>query len=142
MKKPTNPRVEAAKQIRHFTRGLGIKASVTSEAYAGGSSITIILTDQKTPIVEKVKAFAKDYQYGHFDGMQDCYIMSDVKSDLPQVSYVNVENHLTIETKEKVWAELKETDPNIPSFAVRHDWNEFYNDYGDTLIRRKFLGIL
>jgi len=49
----------------------GIKFKVTSKSYSMGCSIDASWTDG--PLDEEVERYSDKYQYGHFDGMTDCY---------------------------------------------------------------------
>jgi hypothetical protein len=77
------------------------KFSVTSESYSMGSSVNIIWTDGVT--TEQVYKLVKQFQYGHFDGMQDLYEYSNSRDDIPQVKYVQTERHARILLKK--WME-------------------------------------
>lgn len=62
-----------------------IKFSVKSDNYSMGSSVRINWTDG---IPEKeIDSFARQFQYGHFDGMNDIYEYSN-KKDFPQAKFV------------------------------------------------------
>ena len=80
----------AAKMIRAELKRHGIPGRVTSESYAGGSSVSVHLADPLPATVAAVEAFANQFQYGHFDGMTDCYDFSNRRDDLPQVKFVMV----------------------------------------------------
>ena len=131
---------QAAAQIRKFIKSIGIKASVRSESYAGGSSIRIHLTDQTEEVEEKINSFAKQFQYGSFDGQTDSYNYDNVVNGLPQVSYVFVENTISDEKSAEIWDNLIKTDPNIPLDAKPSDNIKFYGEWGFTIIHRVFHG--
>lgn len=103
MEKQMSDYAAAAKQIRVWLKAQGIKARVNSEGYSMGSSVRIEIYDQPPEVVEKVNAFAKQYQYGHFDGMQDLYEYSNSRKDIPQAKYVSVRNELSDELKQEIW---------------------------------------
>lgn len=85
----------------------GLKFSCTSENYSGGDSIRVKLTDQSATTRNAIKAMTAKYQYGHFDGMTDCYNYDNVKNDLPQVKFLFVDNEMSEEKKEEVYQNIK-----------------------------------
>lgn len=88
----TTTHAAAAAQIRAELKRHGIKARVTSQIYSGGSSIRVRIDQDVLPAqCDAVEAFCGRYQYGHFDGMTDCYEYSNTSKDLPQVKFVFVE---------------------------------------------------
>ena len=66
-------RVTAAKNMRIQLKAAfpGVKFSVTSESYSGGSSINVSWTDG--PLRADVEAIVDQYAYGSFNGMEDLY---------------------------------------------------------------------
>lgn len=64
----------------------GVKFSVTSQGYSGGSSVRVRWTDG--PARDEIAPFLTQYEMGTFDGMTDCYNYDNVRSDIPQVRYV------------------------------------------------------
>ena len=94
----------AAKMIREYMKKHGIKGAVTSKGYAHGSSVSIYTNDTRPQIAKELRGYAKQFEYGHFDGMTDCYEMSNVRSDLPQVQFVTVNNDMTLTFRAKVHA--------------------------------------
>ena len=91
----------AAKAVRAFMKKQGIKGSVKAARAAGTSSLRVSLTNGTPTDTATVTEFAKQYQYGHFDGMNDSYEFSNCVEGLPQVKYVFVEAVFDLETKQK-----------------------------------------
>ena len=89
-KRTPSMQARAAKLMRQYLKTEGIKGKVTSSASAGTTSIDIDLLNETPDNVAKATAKAKIYQYGHFDGMNDCYEYSNTIDDLPQVRHVFV----------------------------------------------------
>lgn len=65
-----------------------VKFSVRSDSYAGGESISIDWTNG--PQTDAVKLIVNKYQYGHFNGMDDSYSVSNKRNDIPQVQYIKL----------------------------------------------------
>jgi len=95
----TSSHAAAAAAIRAELKKHGIAGRVTSSVYAGGSSIRVRLGDVLPATRKAVEEFANRYQYGHFDGMTDCYEYSNKSDTLPQVKFVFVEVDYTDETR-------------------------------------------
>lgn len=90
----------AAKAMRAELKAAfpGVKFSVRARTASMMSAIDVAWTDGPTDAA--VKAVASKYQYGHFDGMDDSYHMSNSRADLPaQVKYVQVHRTIADETR-------------------------------------------
>jgi len=64
-----------------------IKFKVRSDNFSQGNSVNIFWIGG--PTREKVEAIVGNYQYGHFDGMEDIYRYSNRRDDIPQVKYIS-----------------------------------------------------
>ena len=106
----------AAKAVRAFMKAQGIKGAVKASRSAGTSSIRVSLTNGTPSQTATVTEFAKQYQYGHFDGMYDSYEFSNCIEGLPQVKYVFVEAEFDTETKQKALDALC-TEFNLPAMV-------------------------
>lgn len=63
---------KAAALIRKHLKKHNIKASVTSDNYSMGSSVDVTIKQDTLPaMVQDIKNYCAQYQYGHFDGMTD-----------------------------------------------------------------------
>lgn len=83
------------------------KFSVKSEYFAGGSSVRISWEDG--PTVDAVDSVGNKYQYGHFNGMEDMYEMSNVDNNIPQVKYVQTSRSISQQMKDGCLLYLKAT---------------------------------
>lgn len=89
-----------------------IKFSVTSDSFSGGDATRIRWTDG--PTVSEVENISAKYQYGHFDGMTDCYESSNSRDDIPQTKYVSESRSISEGLKQEVSsqiAKLMELEP-------------------------------
>lgn len=107
-------RVDAAKMIRQYIKEKypkKFKSWVKSEAYSGGSSITVSLcnfdgTPVDSKISEDVRRFSNLLKAGHFNGMFDTYeykgnVKSDNGTEISMLtSYIHVDNEPPYGTKE------------------------------------------
>jgi hypothetical protein len=75
----------------------GIKFQVTSKSYSGGNSVDVFWIDG--PSTDSVRKVIGKYQYGHFDGMTDCYDYSNRRENIPQVKFVFANRRMSSETK-------------------------------------------
>jgi hypothetical protein len=80
----------AAKQVRAYVKKLGLKGKVKGSAGAMTDSVHVVLENASPADVQRVTEFANQYQYGHFDGMNDIYEDSNWVEGMPQVKYVLV----------------------------------------------------
>ena len=76
--------------------------SVKSKSYAGGSSVSICLTDAAPHICEQAKSIVAKYTYGHFDSMDDLYSNNNFNSNIPQVKYAHVSNFPSKQMQEEI----------------------------------------
>lgn len=77
--------------IRAELRKHGIQATVRSKNFSMGNSVDVdLLGDPLPATVQKVEAFCKNLQDGHFDGMTDCYHYAHHDDNLPRAKYVHV----------------------------------------------------
>lgn len=81
----------------------GVKFRVTSENFSMGNAVDIHWTDG--PTSASVDALVSVYQYGHFDGMTDCYEYSNRHKDMPQAKYVHATRHMSDETRARMIAQ-------------------------------------
>lgn len=105
MRKLSN-QAQAAKLIRKELKAAfpDIKFRVTSEGYSMGDSVRVQWVNG--PTCSQVKEISDKYQYGHFDGMTDCYEYSNNRKDLPQSKFVFTDREVTKEiydTMYDVW---------------------------------------
>ena len=119
MTKQLSNHAAAAAAIRAQLKAAGVKGSVKAESYAGGCSVRVRLAECLPATKREVEAFANQYQYGHFDGMDDSYKYSNRRDDLPQVTYVFVDVDYSPET----WEAAK-------AYTVAND-GENWEDYSN-----------
>jgi len=79
--------------------------SVKSRTYAGGNSVDVEWTNG--PLSQEVNRIVGKYQYGHFDGMTDCYNYTNSRNDIPQVKYVQIRREVSEDIKQAVFEECR-----------------------------------
>lgn len=87
------------------------KFSVTSEVYAGGSSVRIKW--ENGPTKDQVETITKKYQYGSFNGMIDLYENFNLRSDIPQVKYVTTDREYSDEILNEAFEKFKKMYPEF-----------------------------
>ncbi len=94
---------KAAAEIRKILKKEmpGIKFSVRSQNYAGGNSIDV--SYDNGPVSESVEQLIGQYQYGHFDGMDDCYYYSNRNDRIPQVKFLFVRRDISEDVYQKAF---------------------------------------
>lgn len=88
--KSMSEHARAAKLIRQHLKKLGIKGSVKAATASMTSSVRIVLDNANPEQVDLINGYAKQYQYGKFDGMRDIYEYTNNRDDIPQVRHVFV----------------------------------------------------
>lgn len=84
---------QAAMQIKNKLKAAGFNPSVSSFAAAGCNGVRVYMSEADIPQRNKIEEIAMPYQYGHFNGMEDMYEISNVIEQLPQVMFVQVSYH-------------------------------------------------
>lgn len=80
----------AAAEIKNKLKAAGFNPSVSSFAAAGCNGVQVYLPKADMAQRDKIDEIAMPYQYGHFNGMEDMYEISNVIDQLPQVMFVHV----------------------------------------------------
>ena len=105
-----------------------VKFSVKSSNFSMGNSVDIKYVDG--PAKKDVEAITSKYQYGHFDGMIDCYEHSNTRDDLPaQAEFVFVTREFSVETSKKLMLKLAEKY----GIAPQEDLSKSFDLNGDYL---------
>lgn len=143
-REPTN-QAKAGKLIRGYMKAQGIVGTVRGEGFAGGAAVHVYVEDLVTAQYQALKEFAKNFEYGTFNGMEDIYEYDNVQADLPQVTFVFVENAMTLELRQKIWDFARGYYEGMEAAPVNVlEANKFYhaglNRYGQELIYRLFDG--
>jgi len=104
----------AAKEIRKILKRYfpTTRFSVRSSCFSGGSSVTIRWVDG--PKKRKVEKLVWPFQYGHFDGSADLYECSNVRNDIPQVTFVYCIRKMSDELCRRI------LDAELPRFGLEH----------------------
>lgn len=84
---------QAAKLIRKELKAAfpKTKFSVTSEYFSMGNAVNI--SWDNGPAKSEVHEISDKYEYGHFDGMTDCYEFSNKRTDIPQTKFVKTHRY-------------------------------------------------
>lgn len=144
MKKEPTTWAAAAAMIRAELKKHGIKGTVRSRAYAGGTSVDVSLDNALPATAKKVSAFVNQFEYGTFDGMTDSYSYDNPRDDLPQVKYAFVDNVIPADVRASAWEYAKnffadtvgEHGPHTHEDYIK--LNQILNgDYGRWLADRK-----
>jgi len=65
-----------------------VKTYTKFSVRGGGYSSTVNIFWTDGPTTSQVEEITEKYQYGHFDGMIDCYEFSNKRNDIPQAKFV------------------------------------------------------
>lgn len=108
MKTQLSTWAQVAKLCRQYMKANGIKGKASSETYSGGTSVRVYVQDQTPEAKAQLESEFAKYEYGHFDGMTDCYEYNNQRDDIPQVKFLFVENACSAELKQKIWTFIRE----------------------------------
>lgn len=135
---------KAAKEIRDYLKSKGIAANVTSHSASMTSSVRVKVNDLQPDVFKEIEQRCKQYQYGHFDGMQDMYEYSNSNPDLPQAKYVFVENYYSDEFRQKAWNYIRSTCNGADTCAKKVSdlsySDQVFNEQANTIIWRLLNG--
>ena len=136
---------QAASMIRQYMRANGIAGSVRSESYSMGSSVNVSVVDMSPAVVKDLEAYANQFQYGNFNGMEDIYEYSNSREDIPQVKYVFVRNEISAGLRQQIWDFARgyyNGLENAPADAIEagNYYCQNFDRYGQQVIYRLFAG--
>ena len=136
---------QAASMIRQYMRANGIAGSVRSESYSMGSSVNVSVVDMQPAAVAALEAYANQFQYGNFNGMEDIYEYSNSREDIPQVKYVFVRNEISAGLRQQIWDFVRGYYAGMENAPVDANeagsfYNQSFNQYGSNIIYRQFAG--
>lgn len=140
MTKQITEHAQVAKLIRAELKKNGIGGTVRAKSYAGGSSVSVTLSDELPATVASVERFCAGFQAGHFDGMHDIYEYRKVSG--PPVKFVFVRCDYSDEVRAAAWDYCRaywagmEDAPADFRKAGTFYCSQAGNVYGDQLIGR------
>ena len=103
MAKQLSTHAAAAKMIRQHLKSIGVPGKVKASSYSMGSSVRVEVSDITPAVRKELQAFVDQFQYGHFDGMNDYYEISNSRDDIPQVKYTFLEVDYSDELGQKAY---------------------------------------
>lgn len=80
----------AASEIKSKLKAAGFAVQASSFAAAGCNGVRVRCKSADMEHREAIENLALPYQYGHFNGMEDMYEISNVIEQLPQVMFVQI----------------------------------------------------
>tara|TARA_Y100001970_G_scaffold143929_1_gene176834 strand:+ start:613 stop:1134 length:522 start_codon:yes stop_codon:yes gene_type:complete len=84
---------QVAKLLKQKAKELGLVATAKSQNFSMGNSVVIRITEGTDANLKKFKEYSGQYEYGHFNGMEDIYEYSNCRDDIPQTKFLNVDDH-------------------------------------------------
>lgn len=87
-KRQPSQQAQAAKAIKGYARAMGIDCKASSSSFSMGDSVRWTVSDVRPEKFAALESMADRHQYGSFDGMQDLYVYTNRREDLPQSKYV------------------------------------------------------
>lgn len=91
---------QTAKAIRQLLKAQypTVKFSVTSDNFANGNSVDVCWN--LGPTTKDINKLISDFQYGHFNGMEDIYEYSNNMKNMPQAKFIHASREY--ETQEEI----------------------------------------
>jgi hypothetical protein len=131
---------QAAAEIRKGLKARGIKARVTSTSASMTSSVDVTINQDVTPEERnELESFCNKYQYGHFDGMTDCYEYSNTNENVPQAKFVFVRVDYSDEIKAEAAAYIANINgieewkrDQYVYMVIMGSWGDFWNERAAT----------
>lgn len=108
--------------------------SITYDTYAGGDAVRVKAYDLGKEQREFLYSLLREYQDGHFDGMQDLYIYDKTNSKARTAKYVQFNHDFTPAVEERLIAKLKDQYAGLDSDA---ECRAAHNDWLDPFLWRK-----
>ena len=111
IKRELSEQAKVAKLCRQYLKSIGVKGQASSSSFSMGDSVDVSVNDLNPDLYKQIKDEFSQYQYGHFDGMNDIYEYSNRNRDIPQTKYLSVDNHYSDELRQKAWEFLYKKYP-------------------------------
>lgn len=139
MKKQMSTHARCAKEIRKILKSKfpETKFSVTSESYSMGSSVRISWTDGVT--TDQVDELVGQFEYGHFNGMEDIYEYSNTREDIPQVKFVTTNREMSDEVREQIIKAHNDSWCEKGQIKDIEAYNEDWQCWNHTVVYRHFV---
>lgn len=128
---------QVAAMVKKHLQAQGLQVRARSDSFSMGDSVNVkVLTPDLRPEKRKeIEAYCREFQYGHFDGMNDIYEYSNRRGDIPQTKYISVDFTQSEECKDAIKAYLANTyqmdkwEIDNKAWSV---WNGVWGDFWDT----------
>lgn len=137
MTKQLSRHAEAAKLIRNHLKAQGIAGRVRSEP----SCINVYVTDLEPSIAKPLNDYVRGFQYGHFDGMTDCYDYSNRRDDIPQVKFAFFNNEMSDKMRETIYQHIRATwsgGDELPATYAEGYSKAFHGQWVSDFVYRAF----
>lgn len=136
-----------AKTIRHELKQFTLPCTprVTSDNFAGGNSVNVKLEDVDPTTLSLIKQRLDKYEYGHFNGMEDIYEISNSRPDVPQVKFLSIDNHTSLAMRQRLYDAVRADHPQVTAelpatYSASNDYVRIYEEYLCTWMHRYFTG--
>jgi len=94
---------QVAKLCKKYCKSINVKCKAKSESFSMGDSVNVTVYDQSPEVMKQLRVEFSQYQYGHFDGMQDMYESSNRRDDIPQTKFLTVSNEFSEDLLQSAW---------------------------------------
>lgn len=83
---------QVAKLLKQKAKELGLVATAKSKNFSMGDSVDVRITEGSDANLKKLKEYSNQYEYGHFNGMEDMYEITNYRDDIPQTKYLFIQD--------------------------------------------------
>lgn len=134
---------QVASTIKKHLKQHGIDCRVKSDNFSGGDSVNVYIHDVLPATLAMIKDYCSQFEYGHFDGMTDCYEYSNSRGDIPQTKYLFVNPEYSDELHQECWKWLIDyyqfNDAPADYKQAGNYHTDMWYSYGSQLIRDELI---
>ena len=111
--------------------------AVRSSSYSGGNSVSISWNDG--PPSAQVGEIVNKYQYGHFNGMEDIYEITNSRVDIPQTKYVQTQRELSEGIKLQAFEDIRKRYAHFDTISTLDESSNVLMDNWRCWTAREFI---
>ena len=106
-KRQLSSQAQVASIIRKELKRRGITARVRSRSFSFGNAVDVTMTDLMPGTIKEIREYCVQFEQGHFDGMTDSYEYDNIREDVPQTKYLNINVEYSDAMKQAAWDYLR-----------------------------------
>lgn len=146
-KRQLSEQAQVAKICRQYVKSLGLEVNATSDSFSMGNSVDVRVVNATGEQRDMINSELKQYQYGHFDGMNDMYENSNYRNDIPQTKYLHIHYSYSTDFEQAAYewskqhAMASDEAAQLPEHYIDADKNfRLFNDFLSSVVYRTLNG--